>query len=266
MSDLRLSRLAPKAARELRANLDAACAGIAATAFIVAQIIKPTALCGDALNPSASFTVAAYVSVIGFLVASILCLAFRRLVGAKIAGLLIGLIVTVIALITLVLAASPTGLGLQEDSPEYASLQDALRDKAKPAVPANRRAYWLGASFRGADVSYVGRAGGHADDYASSDTTSYAPDELDAYPEVTYQAWDDRSRSVLEIAVMTYRDTAPAIQNYRPDQASVIVQTKSNQDVRVRFETPAKPDAALISEVRAALQVIPVDVTYKGCY
>jgi hypothetical protein len=232
-----------EAARELRANLDAACASIAVTAFIVAYLLKPAALCGDGSNPSTSFMVTAYVSVIGFGIASLLCLACRQLVGAKIAGLLVGLIVTVIALVALVLAASPTGLGLQENSPDYVSIQDRLRDAATSDVPG-RRTYWLGATFRGARLNSISYPG----------------------PEVSYKAWDEQGKIVLEIAVMTYRRRAPTVQNYVPDQASIVLHTQSNQDVRVRFATPAKPDAALIAQARAAARAIPVRVTYEGCF
>jgi len=225
----------------LASNLDFTFAGGAALAYIVAQIIHPTALCGSGAHPSALFVVFAFMSCAGFLVASFLACFSREHVVAKIALFLFGLGVTLIAVISLAIAASPTGLGFADSDGERSTMQSVLRRFAAPPAPG-KHAYWLGPHFRKASVD-------EAEGYWSP------------HVELTYTHNYDNTWDPV-IWVRTYRGAAT---NDGSDdvQRSSIVHTKSGQDVRITIQ--GKPDAAKMAEARAAVQVLPRDVKYSGC-
>jgi hypothetical protein len=228
----------------LAANLDFSFAGAAALAYLVAQIIHPTELCGSGAHPSALFTAFGWTSGLGFLLASFLAFVSRKHIAAKIALFLLGLFVTLVATITLVVAASPTGLGFRDSDGEHPTMQSQLRILAAPPA-AGKHAYWLGAHFRRASVV--------------SPQGYWSPDA-----ELTYANSNYSPDGTIQIVVKTYRSLATEsdANDLYPSQ---IVHTRSGQDVRITFQSPRQPDAAVIAEARAAVQAIPRDVEYSGC-
>jgi hypothetical protein len=228
----------------LAANLDLTFAGIAGIAFVAAEIIHPTALCGSGAHPSALFTAFGWTSAVGFLLASFLAFVSRKHIAAKIGLFLVGLFVTLVTVIALVVAASPTGLGFADSDGEHPTMQSQLRILAKPPA-AGKHAYWLGAHFRKASVA-------SAQGYWSPDT------------ELEYSHIDEHGAQDIYILVRSYRRGATD-ESADGSSPSQIVHTGSGQDVRITFQQPRTPDAAIIAEARAAVQAIPEDVEYSGC-
>ena len=226
------------------ANLDFSFAGAAALAYLVAQIIHPTELCGSGAHPSALFTAFGWASGLGFLLASFLAFVSREHIAAKIGLFLLGLFVTLIATITLVVAASPTGLGFRDSDGEHPTMQSQLRILASPPAPG-KHAYWLGAHFRKASVI--------------SPQGYWSPDA-----ELAYSHIDESGAQDIYIVVRSYRRAATEETSDGP-APSQIVHTRSGQDVRITFHSPRQPDAAIIAEARAAVQAVPRDVEYSGC-
>jgi hypothetical protein len=115
------------------------------------------------------------------------------------------------------------------------STESSLREIADEAPPGGH-VYWLGPKFQDASVSYSsGSWGPHA-------TVSY-------------------SGSVLDIAVDTYRVHAP---RSRSPVVQIKVRVASGQDVLLRFRRPKRPSAELRRAARAALTIVPRDVSYDG--
>jgi hypothetical protein len=228
----------------LAANLDFTFAGVAGIAFVAAEIIHPTALCGSGAHPSTLFTVFGWTSGGGFLLASFLAFVSRKHIVAKIGLFLVGLFVTLVTTIALLVAASPTGLGFADSDGEHPTMQSQLRILAAPPA-AGKHAYWLGAHFRKASVA-------SAQGYWSPDA------------ELEYSHIDEHGAQDVYILVRSYRGGAT---DERADGSypSQIVHTGNGQDVRITFQQPGTPDAALIAEARAAVQAVPRDVEYSGC-
>jgi hypothetical protein len=220
-------------------NFDFTVAGGAAVTFILAMIIRPTSLCGSGAHASGLYDFLGWISCLGLLAAGVFAFEARKHKNAKIAVLLLALVATPLAIITLVVEARPTA-GLSDSSGEHATLQASLRGLAS-GWPAGKHRYWLGPAFRGAKVySTMGWA---------SDAPSYAggPDEL-------------------AISVETYPGKIPADVAGRvdPDHA-VIVHTASGQDVVIDVHMASHRDEALLAAAAVAVQPLPSNVTYSGC-
>ena len=114
------------------------------------------------------------------------------------------------------------------------TLQTSLRALAGGAPPGDR-AYWLGPHFGHTPVLFATASWGR-------------------YAIVTYH----RADTGVDIDVETFRSRAVG----RAEGFPVRVHTPTRQDVLIVFHAPAKPDAALIHAVKAALVPIPARVTY----
>jgi hypothetical protein len=229
----------------LASNLDFTFAGVAAIAFVAAQIAHPTAKCGPGVHPSTLFFIFAWTSGLGFVLASFLAFVSRKHIVAKIALFVVGLVVTLFATIALVLASSPFGMGLVDSDSERPTMQSQLRLVASPRA-AGKHAYWLGPSFRDATVN--GTQG-----YWSPDV------------QLWYSHIDESGRQDVYILVRNYRGRATQKAGEELYNPSEVVHTRSGQDVRITFQQPRQPDAAIMAEARAAVQAIPRDVEYSGC-
>jgi hypothetical protein len=217
-------------------NLDVGLAVAATAALIAAAIVRPPAVCS--LQGHASlFTFLAWLCGIAFLAAIGICLGSgRRSIAAriarlaKIAGLVLGLLVAFAVVVALLILSS---FRLADSENETASadgsvLQDDLRNSA------SLEAYWLGAQFRDASVR---RANSN---------------------DLTYVGGTGADR--IEIEVLTqYGGTTDS------DRADLVVLTTRGDAVLIRFRGRRHPDATLIAEARAAVQAIPLEVTYSGC-
>jgi hypothetical protein len=228
----------------LTANLDFTLAGVAGIAFVLAEIIHPTELCGSGAHPSTLFGIFAWTSVVGFLLASFMAFVSRKHLAAEIGLFLIGLVTTLIVAVSLVLAASPTGLGFRDSDGEHPTMQSQLRILAAPPAPG-KHAYWLGARFRKAT--------------ADSPQGYWSPDA-----QLRYYSYDPQGDDAISIVVKSYRAAATP-ESTGDLYKSEVVHTRSGQDVRLTFEQPREPDPAIIAEARAAVQAIPRDVEYSGC-
>ena len=143
-------------------------------------------------------------------------------------------------------AASPTGLGFRDSDGEREHDASVLRRFATPPA-AGKHAYWLGAHFRKASV-------GSAQGYWSPDV------------QLTYSHIGDNGAQDVYIVVHSYRGPATEKAGYDElNYPSEVVHTRSGQDVRITFQEPRQPDAAIMAEARAAVQAIPRDVKYSGC-
>ena len=128
--------------------------------------------------------------------------------------------------------ASACGAARQERPP---TLQASLRALAGDA-PAGDHAYWLGPEFHGAPVRFA--------------DGSWA-----RFAILTYNRAQD-----VDVDVESFRRQALGVGRGFP----VRVRMATGQDVVLLFHTPRRPGAALVRAAKAALQPIPVDVTYPG--
>jgi hypothetical protein len=132
------------------------------------------------------------------------------------------------------LAALATACGASaDDTGAPPSLQGTLRSLADGA-PSGDRAYWLGPAFHGAPVSFADASWGR-------------------WALLTY----DRRQDVdIDVESFAARATG-AFTGFR-----VRTRTASGQDVVLIFHEPAHPGAALVRAAKAAVQPIPLRVTY----
>lgn len=219
----------------LRRNPDFALAVAATAALIGAVYARPPAVCSVHGNASL-FTFLAWLSGLVFLAAIGICLRSRRSIAAriarlaKIAGLVLGLLVAV-AVVAVLSALSSFSLADSDNETAFAdgrALQDGLRESA------NLEVYWLGARFRNASVRRA--------------------DLIN----LTYAGGTGADR--IEFDVRTQYGGATDT-----GDADLVVRTARGDDVGIAFRQPPHPDAALLAEARAAVEVIPRDVTYSGC-
>jgi hypothetical protein len=136
----------------------------------------------------------------------------------------------------IVTAAGCSGISEDRSGP----LQVPLRALAKGAPPG-KHAYWLGPEFREARVSFAGGS-----------WTGFAM--------LTYQHVED-GKFVLDVFVQTFPALAHGDQ---PNIYLATVHTATGQDVVLGFRKPAHPDAALLRDMKGAVQAIPADVKYSG--
>jgi hypothetical protein len=132
------------------------------------------------------------------------------------------------------LAALATACGAAaDDTGAPPSLQGSLRALADGA-PSGDRAYWLGPAFHRAPVSFADASWGRS-------------------ALLTYHRRQD-----VDIDVESFAS--------RPSGAStgfrVRMRTANGENVVLIFHEPAHPDAALVRAAKAALQPIPLRVTY----
>ena len=134
------------------------------------------------------------------------------------------------------LAALSTACGASaNDTGAPPSLQGSLRALASGA-PRGDKAYWLGPAFHRAPVSFADAAWGRS-------------------ALLTYNRRQD-----IDIDVESFASRASgSFTGFR-----VRTRTASGQDVVLIFRRPAHPDAALVRAAKAALQPIPLRVTYPG--
>jgi hypothetical protein len=126
---------------------------------------------------------------------------------------------------------SACGSASQEGPPK---LQDSLRALASGA-PAGGHAYWLGRVFQGAPVRFANPSWGR-------------------YAILTYAR-----PQFVHIDVESFRSHAVG----ESKRFAVRVRTPTGQDVLLVFSSPRRPSAALIRAARAALEPIPLHVSYQ---
>jgi hypothetical protein len=137
-------------------------------------------------------------------------------------------------LLLVAVAALATACGASaNDTGAPATLQGSLRALAGGA-PRGDRAYWLGPAFHRAPVSFADASWGRS-------------------ALLTYHRRQD-----VDVDVESFASHASGVfSGFR-----VRTRTASGQDVVLIFHQPAHPDAALVRAATAALQPIPLRVTY----
>jgi hypothetical protein len=140
------------------------------------------------------------------------------------------------SLLLVALAGLLTACGASShDDGSASSLQGSLRALATGG-PHGDRAYWLGPEFHSAPVSYANSSWGR-------------------FALLTYHQIQD-----VDIDVESFAASAavPA------DGYEVRTRTATGQEVVLVFHMPAHPSSALVRAAKAALQPIPLRVTFPG--